>query len=187
MRTSVDLPEPDRPMTTNTSPGDLEAHVADGRDASGLRRSSARGRSASGVPTILSALGPKTFQTSSTVISGSRVRSTRSATLGTTAPLHGRRGRPPIGHCVAPQALRARARLSITWPSCRLPYPCRRRLAGAHAHRRRRTHTVRCRWNRRQAPDSPRSSRLRSGRSCPSPSRRSAGRRREWQGSAADS
>ena len=37
VRTSVDLPEPERPITTNTSPGpDVEAHVADGGDAAGL-------------------------------------------------------------------------------------------------------------------------------------------------------
>ena len=36
-RTSVDLPEPDRPMTTNTSPGATsKRHVAHGRGAAGL-------------------------------------------------------------------------------------------------------------------------------------------------------
>ena len=37
IRTSVDLPEPDRPMTTNTSPCvDIERDVLDGGDAAGL-------------------------------------------------------------------------------------------------------------------------------------------------------
>ena len=36
-RTSVDLPEPERPMTTNTSPGQTsKRHVPDGGDAAGL-------------------------------------------------------------------------------------------------------------------------------------------------------
>ncbi len=61
-RTRVDLPEPDRPITTNTSPG------ATSNDTSRTAAtqpvwfsSSLRVRSASGVPTTLSALGPNTF------------------------------------------------------------------------------------------------------------------------------
>ena len=55
-RTSVDLPEPDRPITTKTSPGrDLEGDVLDAAAQPVLLRSSLRDRSASGVPMILSA------------------------------------------------------------------------------------------------------------------------------------
>ena len=60
MRTSVDLPEPDRPMTTNTSPGQTSIEMS--RTATTLpvfSRSSARDRSASGVPITLSAFLPE--------------------------------------------------------------------------------------------------------------------------------
>ncbi len=66
VRTSVDLPEPDSPMTTNTSPGQTSIEMS--RTAATqpvFSRSSARERSASGVPTTLSAFGPNTFQTPS--------------------------------------------------------------------------------------------------------------------------
>ena len=59
IRTSVDLPEPDRPMTTKTSPGATSNETS--RTAATqpvFARSSARGRSASGEPTIRSAFGP---------------------------------------------------------------------------------------------------------------------------------
>ncbi len=62
-RTSVDLPEPDRPITTNTSPG------ATSNDTSLTPTTqpvfsfrSARESSASGVPRTLSQLRPKIFQ-----------------------------------------------------------------------------------------------------------------------------
>ena len=63
VRTSVDLPEPERPMTTNTSPGQISSETS--RTATVLpllARSSPRDRSASGLPTIRSPCGPNTFQ-----------------------------------------------------------------------------------------------------------------------------
>ena len=72
VRTSVDLPEPDSPMTTNTSPGLMSIETS--RTATTqpvLRCSSERERSASGEPMILSAPGPKTFQMPSARTSGS--------------------------------------------------------------------------------------------------------------------
>src|SRR3954469_688991 len=78
VRTSVDFPEPERPMTTNTSPGQTEKETS--RTAATqpvFVCSSPRGRSASGVPTTRSAWGPNTFQTPSTRISGSPLRSMR--------------------------------------------------------------------------------------------------------------
>ncbi len=72
VRTSVDLPDPDRPMTTNTSPGQTWSDTS--RTAATqpvFSRSSPRGRSASGLPMIRSAFGPKTFQTPSARIRGS--------------------------------------------------------------------------------------------------------------------
>ena len=72
VRTRVDLPEPDRPMTTNTSPGWTSIDdVADGHDVPVLRCSSQRGSSASGVPMTLSGCGPKIFQTPSARTTGS--------------------------------------------------------------------------------------------------------------------
>ena len=61
-RTSVDLPLPDRPMTTNTSPSATSRSTP--RTAATLpvcASSSRRGRSASGASTIRSGFGPKTF------------------------------------------------------------------------------------------------------------------------------
>ena len=58
-RTSVDLPLPDRPITTKTSPGMTSmsmSRIATTQPV--LASSSARGRSASGEPTMRSALGP---------------------------------------------------------------------------------------------------------------------------------
>ena len=75
VRTSVDLPEPERPMTTKTSPG--QTSMLTSRTAATqpvFSRSSARGRSASGVPMTLSAFGPNTFQTPSARSSGSPSR-----------------------------------------------------------------------------------------------------------------
>ena len=72
VRTRVDLPEPDRPMTTNTSPGWISIETS--RTATTLpvlRCSSQRGSSASGVPMTLSACGPKIFQTPSARTTGS--------------------------------------------------------------------------------------------------------------------
>ena len=62
-RTSVDLPLPDRPMTTQTSPGRTSNDTSRSAIVEPvLRRSSSRDRSASGVPMILCSAGPKTFQ-----------------------------------------------------------------------------------------------------------------------------
>ena len=61
-RTSVDLPLPDNPMTTKTSPGQTSNETS--RNAiiePVFLRSSSRGRSASGVPMVLCSAGPKTF------------------------------------------------------------------------------------------------------------------------------
>jgi hypothetical protein len=77
VRTSVDLPEPDRPITTNTSPGQMSMLTS--RTATVqpvLSRSSRRDSSASGVPMIRSPCEPKIFQTPSALTSGSCVRST---------------------------------------------------------------------------------------------------------------
>ena len=66
MRASVDLPEPESPMTTNTSPG--QTWIETSRTATTqpvLARSSERESSASGVPMIRSARRPKIFQTPS--------------------------------------------------------------------------------------------------------------------------
>ena len=90
-RTSVDLPLPDRPMTTKTSPGQTSKETS--RRAiiePVLPRSSSRDRSASGVPMILCSAGPKTFH-----------RCGRRASVG---PLPARRG------CVA--RIGARSRLT---------------------------------------------------------------------------
>ena len=60
VRTSVDLPEPERPMTTNTSPGQTSSETS--RTAAMqpvFSRSSLRERSASGLPTMRSARGPE--------------------------------------------------------------------------------------------------------------------------------
>ena len=57
VRTSVDLPEPERPITTNTSPGQTSSETSlTAATQPVLARSSERGSSASGVPTIRSAL-----------------------------------------------------------------------------------------------------------------------------------
>ncbi len=70
-RTSVDLPEPDRPITTNTSPG------ATSNETSRMPTtwpvfscSSLRERWACSVPMILSAFGPKIFHSPSTCTAG---------------------------------------------------------------------------------------------------------------------
>src|SRR5688500_4641643 len=62
-RTSVDLPLPERPITTKTSPGLTSKDTS--RTATVepcLRRSSALDRSAAGVPMSRCSAGPKTFQ-----------------------------------------------------------------------------------------------------------------------------
>ena len=72
VRTSVDLPEPERPMTTNTSPGQTSIETSrTAIEQPVFSRSSARERSASGVPTMRSSCGPKIFQTPSARMSGS--------------------------------------------------------------------------------------------------------------------
>ena len=73
-RTSVDLPEPESPMTTKTSPGATSKPTS--RTAAVqpvLFRSSALGSFASSEPTIFSGLGPKTFQRLRTEMTGSAV------------------------------------------------------------------------------------------------------------------
>ena len=66
-RTRVDLPEPDRPITTKTSPGATSKETSlTPTTLPVLVFRSARESSASGVPMILSARGPKIFQSPST-------------------------------------------------------------------------------------------------------------------------
>ena len=61
-RTSVDLPEPDRPITTKTSPGATSNETSLTPTTQPVfSSSSGRGRSASGVPMMESAPGPKIF------------------------------------------------------------------------------------------------------------------------------
>src|SRR6266516_3919547 len=94
VRTSVDFPEPARPITTKTSRGQTSNETS--RTAATqlcFARSSLRESSASGVPTIRSALRPKIFQTPCTLISGAPLRSTScpkdpavSATVATATP-----------------------------------------------------------------------------------------------------
>ena len=159
VRTSVDLPEPERPITTNTSPGQtskLTSRTAVMHPV--FSRSSERERSASGVPMILSAWGPKTFQTSSTVISGSRVRSTRSDTLGTTASLTVAAGAASVTAWLRERSERGLVcRVRDLLAGCPTPVGADFRRACPQASPQ---HTVRCLWNRRQAPDSTRSSLL---------------------------
>ena len=63
-RMSVDFPEPDRPITTNTPPSGTSKLTSRTAATQPVRASSsARGRSASGEPTTRSAFGPKTFHT----------------------------------------------------------------------------------------------------------------------------
>src|SRR5947207_8314839 len=76
VRTRVDLPEPERPMTTKTSRGHTWNETL--RTAATqlcFARSSLRESSASGVPTIRSALRPKIFQIPWTLMSGAPLRS----------------------------------------------------------------------------------------------------------------
>ena len=71
VRTSVDFPDPESPMTTKTSPGHTSIETS--RTATTqpvFSRSSRRGSSASGEPTSFSPFGPKTFQTPSARIAG---------------------------------------------------------------------------------------------------------------------
>ena len=75
VRTSVDFPEPDRPMTTNTSPRQTSNETS--RTAAiqpVFSRNSCRESSASGVPRMRSALGPKIFQMPEAAMSGSPAR-----------------------------------------------------------------------------------------------------------------
>ncbi len=59
IRTSVDFPEPERPITTKTSPGLTSKDTSlTAATQPVFSKSSPRGRSASGVPTIRSAFGP---------------------------------------------------------------------------------------------------------------------------------
>ena len=70
-RTSVDLPEPDSPITTKTSPGATSKETSLTAAMQPVFSSiSARLMSASGVPMIWSAFGPKTFQRSLTASAG---------------------------------------------------------------------------------------------------------------------
>ena len=88
VRTSVDFPEPDSPMTTNTSPG--QTSIETSRTAAThpvLARSSPRESSASALPTTRSACGPKTFQTFLALSSGMPERSIRSMLSGAAVAL----------------------------------------------------------------------------------------------------
>ena len=70
-RTSVDFPEPERPITTNTSPGATSNETS--RTAIVLpvfARNSVRDRLASAEPITFSGLFPKTFHTFCTEIIG---------------------------------------------------------------------------------------------------------------------
>src|SRR6478735_534503 len=68
-RTSVDFPLPDRPMTTNTSPGATSRSISRMATTLPVLASSAlRGRSASSDPTTRSGFGPYTFHKSRTEI-----------------------------------------------------------------------------------------------------------------------
>ena len=76
VRTSVDLPEPESPITTKTSPGQTSKETS--RTAATqpcFSRSSPRERSASGVPITRPACRPKIFQTPTAWISGALLRS----------------------------------------------------------------------------------------------------------------
>ena len=82
-RTRVDLPEPERPITTKTSPGatSKETSLTPTTQPVFFFRS-ARERSASGVPMILSAPSPKIFQTFSTVSPAPRVLASPAWSIG---------------------------------------------------------------------------------------------------------
>ena len=90
VRTSVDLPEPERPMTTKTSPGWISIDTS--RTATTqpvFWRSSRGGSSQSGVPMSLSPWGPNTFHTPSARTTGSplSVPAGGPSTVGATLPL----------------------------------------------------------------------------------------------------
>ena len=73
-RTSVDLPEPDRPITTNTSPGATSNETSlTAMTQPVLACRSLRERSASAVPMIFSAPFPKIFHRLSTASAASCV------------------------------------------------------------------------------------------------------------------
>jgi hypothetical protein len=77
VRTSVDLPEPDRPMTTNTSPGQTSSETSRTAIVQPVfSRSSEGDSSASGVPMTRSARAPKIFHTPRAASSGGPERST---------------------------------------------------------------------------------------------------------------
>jgi hypothetical protein len=72
-RTRVDLPEPDRPITTNTSPGATSNDTSLTAAMQPVRSSISGLLSwASGLPMICSALGPNTFHRFFTESAGSR-------------------------------------------------------------------------------------------------------------------
>ena len=73
-RTRVDLPLPDSPITTKTSPGatvKLTSRMATTQPV--FASSSARGRSTSGVPTTRAALAPNTFHKPATEIAAPEI------------------------------------------------------------------------------------------------------------------
>jgi hypothetical protein len=75
VRTSVDLPEPESPITTKTSPGQTSKETS--RTAAThpvCSRSAARLNSASDVPMMRSAFGPKIFQIPDAAMRGSPTR-----------------------------------------------------------------------------------------------------------------
>src|SRR6186713_831586 len=84
VRTSVDLPEPERPITTNTSPGQTSSETS--RTAATqpvFARNSARGNAASGVPITWLAFEPKIFHTPVARITGSSPAPFETAAGGT--------------------------------------------------------------------------------------------------------
>ena len=84
-RTSVDLPEPDRPITTNISPCPTSKLTSRTAAVQPVRSISSRRESAhsSGDPGTFSAFGPKTFHSPSAEMAGSLagVMAVRSATV----------------------------------------------------------------------------------------------------------
>jgi len=86
-RTKVDLPEPDRPITTKTSFGATSNETSlTAMVLPVLFRSSVRLKSASGVPINLSALGPKTFQRFRTEIIDDNAASVSRQSVGVRKP-----------------------------------------------------------------------------------------------------
>ena len=107
------MPEPERPITTNTSPGHTSSDTSlTAATQPVVARSSARESSASAEPGIFSAPGPNTFHTPDASISGVPVRSisgraAAAATLTIGSRALGSTARAVIYHCGAPASTRA--------------------------------------------------------------------------------